>query len=245
MPLIEAMDEAIEQTGRTPFRLVSGAGHDAMVMAALCPTAMLFIRCAGGISHNPAESVTNEDCEVALQVMLRFIDKLGEQVEDAKDHSDWSDQAFIQRFGALFDHSPWIIERAAKLGPVDDLHATLMKIVEDAAPDEQIALICAHPELAGKAAIDHELTEASAAEQASPGSIDCQPASLSIFMPSTQPTAKNLVSRSSSASASPTRQASLQQCIAASTTRGIRRCEMRSARSVRSFACAWEKLHDA
>jgi allantoate deiminase len=86
MPLIEAMDEAIEQTGRTPFRLVSGAGHDAMVMAALCPTAMLFIRCAGGISHNPAESVTNEDCEVALQVMLRFIDKLGEQVEDAKDH---------------------------------------------------------------------------------------------------------------------------------------------------------------
>jgi hypothetical protein len=56
-----------------------------MVMAALCPTAMLFIRCAGGISHNPAESVTNEDCEVALQVMLSFIDKLGEQVEAARD----------------------------------------------------------------------------------------------------------------------------------------------------------------
>jgi allantoate deiminase len=46
-------------------------------MGALCPTAMLFIRCKGGVSHNPAEHVEPEDAEVALQVMLGFIDLLG------------------------------------------------------------------------------------------------------------------------------------------------------------------------
>jgi allantoate deiminase len=47
-------------------------------MAALAPTAMLFIRCAGGISHNPAESVTDEDCEIALDVLAAFVELLGE-----------------------------------------------------------------------------------------------------------------------------------------------------------------------
>jgi allantoate deiminase len=60
------------------FRLPSGAGHDAMTMAALCPTAMLFIRCKGGISHNPAEHVDPADAEIALRVMLGFIERLGE-----------------------------------------------------------------------------------------------------------------------------------------------------------------------
>jgi len=53
---------------------VSGAGHDAMVMAALAPTAMLFIRCAGGISHNPAEDVAVDDVERALRAMLLFLE---------------------------------------------------------------------------------------------------------------------------------------------------------------------------
>ena len=60
-----------------PRTLVSGAGHDAMVMAALCPTAMLFIRCAGGISHNPAESVDPADASLAVAAMLDFIERLG------------------------------------------------------------------------------------------------------------------------------------------------------------------------
>ncbi|MBW8743591.1 MAG: allantoate amidohydrolase [Sphingomonas sp.] len=70
---------ALTDTGHSPRMLVSGAGHDTMVMSALCPTAMLFIRCKDGISHNPAESVTAEDCEAALQAMLAFIEKLGER----------------------------------------------------------------------------------------------------------------------------------------------------------------------
>jgi 2-oxo-4-hydroxy-4-carboxy-5-ureidoimidazoline decarboxylase len=76
---------------------------------------------------------------------------------------------FIGRYGALFEHSPWVVERAAERMPFADLHKGLMQVVEDAAPEEQLALIRAHPELAGKAAVDGSLTEASAAEQASAG----------------------------------------------------------------------------
>ena len=77
--------------------------------------------------------------------------------------------AFIARHGALFEHSPWVVARAAELLPLPDLHAGLMQVVRDATHDEQLALIRAHPELAGKAAVDGSLTEASAAEQASAG----------------------------------------------------------------------------
>ena len=75
---MDLMDAAMAGAGQPPRRLVSGAGHDAMVMAALCPTAMLFIRCRDGISHNPAEHVEPADAEAALRVMLGFIDKLGQ-----------------------------------------------------------------------------------------------------------------------------------------------------------------------
>ena len=74
--LMALMDEALAAAGQPAKRLVSGAGHDAMVMASLCPTAMLFIRCKGGISHNPAEQVDPADAEIALQVMLGFIGRL-------------------------------------------------------------------------------------------------------------------------------------------------------------------------
>jgi len=75
--LMDLLDAATATAGQPIRRLVSGAGHDAMVMATLCPTAMLFVRCKGGISHNPAEHVHPADAEIALQVMLGFIDRLG------------------------------------------------------------------------------------------------------------------------------------------------------------------------
>ncbi|HEY6868276.1 MAG TPA: allantoate amidohydrolase [Novosphingobium sp.] len=81
--LMNLLDAAMVSAGQAPFRLVSGAGHDAMVMAALCPTAMLFLRCRGGISHNPAEHVEPADAELALQVILGFIDRLGATVDPA------------------------------------------------------------------------------------------------------------------------------------------------------------------
>jgi allantoate deiminase len=55
-------------------KLVSGAGHDAAIMASICPAAMLFIRSPGGISHHPEESVRREDVRAALEVMVRFLD---------------------------------------------------------------------------------------------------------------------------------------------------------------------------
>ena len=70
---------------------------------------------------------------------------------------------------ALFEHSPWVEERADARPSSGDRHADLMAVVHAATADEQIALIRAHPELAGKAATDRTLTEASTAEQASAG----------------------------------------------------------------------------
>ena len=70
---------------------------------------------------------------------------------------------------ALFEHSPWVEERADTRPSSGDRHADLMAVVRTASPEEQLALIRAHPELAGKAAVDGSLTDASAAEQASAG----------------------------------------------------------------------------
>jgi allantoate deiminase len=58
-------------------RLPSGAGHDAAVMSHLAPVAMLFVRCKGGISHNPAESVTAADVAAAVDVTTKFLQALG------------------------------------------------------------------------------------------------------------------------------------------------------------------------
>jgi len=77
--LMDLMDEALLMAGQPVRRLVSGAGHDAMNMANICPTAMLFIRCKDGISHNPAEHVEPADARIALDVMLGFIDLLGKR----------------------------------------------------------------------------------------------------------------------------------------------------------------------
>jgi 2-oxo-4-hydroxy-4-carboxy-5-ureidoimidazoline decarboxylase len=70
---------------------------------------------------------------------------------------------------ALFEHSPWVEARADARPSSGDRHADLMAVVADATPEERLALIRAHPELAGKAAVDGRLTEASAAEQAGAG----------------------------------------------------------------------------
>jgi allantoate deiminase len=72
--------EAIEAAGMPQKRMTSGAGHDAMVMAARLPTAMLFLRSPGGISHHPAESVRLEDVEAALEVGRKFLQRLAAEV---------------------------------------------------------------------------------------------------------------------------------------------------------------------
>ena len=71
--IVAGFDAALVAVGHKPFHLPSGAGHDTMVMGQICPAGMLFVRCKGGISHNPAESLTSEDCELALAALTRFV----------------------------------------------------------------------------------------------------------------------------------------------------------------------------
>jgi allantoate deiminase len=71
--LIGPLERGVRSLGIAPRRLPSGAGHDAVAMAAVGPAAMLFVRCKGGISHNPAESITAEDAGVAVTVLIETV----------------------------------------------------------------------------------------------------------------------------------------------------------------------------
>lgn len=82
---------------------------------------------------------------------------------------------------ALFEHSPWVEARADARPPSGDRHVDLMAVIAEASDAERLALIRAHPELAGKAAIDGTLTDASAAEQASAGLDRLTPAEYARF----------------------------------------------------------------
>ena len=84
-----------------------------------------------------------------------------------------SDRAgFVDALGAIFEHSPWVVDRAWQRRPfaaADDLMTAMLAVVETASDDEKLALIRAHPDLAGKAARAGALTEHSASEQAGVG----------------------------------------------------------------------------
>lgn len=83
---------------------------------------------------------------------------------------------FTQTLDAIFEHSPWIPERAWAARPfasVDALHRAMVDVVHQADPAEQLALIVAHPELAGREAAAGTLTNASANEQRGAGLDQC------------------------------------------------------------------------
>lgn len=71
--LSAALSKAIEQAGMKPYTLPSGAGHDAVVMSRLAPTAMLFVRHPRGVSHHPEETVHAEDVGRAVHVLAQYI----------------------------------------------------------------------------------------------------------------------------------------------------------------------------
>ena len=71
--IIADLKKAVEAIGVPPRLLPSGAGHDSMVMGKLCRAGMLFVRCKGGVSHNPLESITVEDCALGLKALTRFV----------------------------------------------------------------------------------------------------------------------------------------------------------------------------
>lgn len=84
--------------------------------------------------------------------------------------------AFTARLGGIFEHSPWVAQDVWPLRPfagIDDLHAAMCKSVVDAGDGPQLALLRAHPQLAGKAALRGELTADSAREQQGAGLDQC------------------------------------------------------------------------
>ncbi len=90
-------------------------------------------------------------------------------------------EAFLARFGGVYEHSPWIAEAAWRRGltPAEDtsegLAAALAEVLAAADDDSKLALIRAHPDLAGRAAIAGDLTAASRSEQAGAGLDRCTP----------------------------------------------------------------------
>jgi len=71
--VVAGLKAAVESIGQPVRLLPSGAGHDTMIMGQLCPAGMLFLRCKGGVSHNPLESITSEDCEIGLAALMAFV----------------------------------------------------------------------------------------------------------------------------------------------------------------------------
>jgi allantoate deiminase len=79
--LTREIEKAIVKTGCMAHRMVSGAGHDAMILAEKIPTGMIFLRTPGGISHDPTESVAVEDVETAIQCGLHLLDQFASSPE--------------------------------------------------------------------------------------------------------------------------------------------------------------------
>jgi allantoate deiminase len=78
--LTRIMESAAQAYEPAAPALASGAGHDAAAMAAICPVTMLFVRCKGGLSHHPAESVRAADAAKAIGALREFILRLADHV---------------------------------------------------------------------------------------------------------------------------------------------------------------------
>ena len=76
--LRDRLRRAVEAAGVRPYELPSGAGHDAVSLAHLTDVSMLFVRCRGGISHHPDESVQEGDVAVAIDVVEHFLRRLAD-----------------------------------------------------------------------------------------------------------------------------------------------------------------------
>lgn len=74
--LVDHLADRLAGDGDAPDIMISGAGHDAMAVAAITDVAMLFVRCRGGISHHPDESVREDDVDAAARLMLAAIETL-------------------------------------------------------------------------------------------------------------------------------------------------------------------------
>jgi N-carbamoyl-L-amino-acid hydrolase len=74
--VIGTVERAAAGRGLSHMRMPSGAGHDAQMLARVCPTAMIFVPSEGGISHNPAEHTTPDQIEAGANVLLDVLVEL-------------------------------------------------------------------------------------------------------------------------------------------------------------------------
>lgn len=94
---------------------------------------------------------------------------------------------FVATFGGIYEHSPWIAERAWEHGintrhdMIEELHALFVEVFSGADREAQLAVVEAHPDLAGRAALAGELTASSTGEQAGAGLDACTPEELQRF----------------------------------------------------------------
>jgi allantoate deiminase len=79
--LVSQVEQAVSKAGCEPYHMVSGAGHDAMILAEKVPAAMVFLRTPGGISHDPAESVEVGDVTKAIDCGLHLLDQLASSTQ--------------------------------------------------------------------------------------------------------------------------------------------------------------------
>lgn len=83
--LTTMLENAATQAGFPSRRMTSGAGHDAMILAPVIPSTMLFLRSPGGLSHHPDESMHPEDVEAALATAMEFLAHLRDDRKDFRD----------------------------------------------------------------------------------------------------------------------------------------------------------------
>lgn len=100
-------------------------------------------------------------------------------------NDDENKAAFVARYGGIYEHSAWVAEQsvieAGKVQDIEELATLLAECVDNSSQERRLALIKAHPDLAGRAAIAGELTEASNEEQASAGIDQCSPEEFARF----------------------------------------------------------------
>jgi beta-ureidopropionase / N-carbamoyl-L-amino-acid hydrolase len=77
--VLSLIERAAQDLGHPIRRMTSGAGHDAQMMARICPTAMIFVPSVGGISHNPKEHTAPEHVELGTKILLRTLQLLANQ----------------------------------------------------------------------------------------------------------------------------------------------------------------------
>jgi OHCU decarboxylase len=165
-------DRLVRAGGLQTPTTISGALHDAAIIAPLLPTAMLFVASKDGISHHPDEFSRIEDITAAAELLYRTVSDSNPNKISLQELNQFGRSAFVAVCGPLFEHSPWIAQHTWPARPFENLHAlhaALCQTLYSATKEQQIALICAHPDLVGKLVDQATLTRDSKAEQSSAG----------------------------------------------------------------------------